>query len=72
MLVNLWHHKLFHFHLPFWFWKEWKGRKTVIKMWISQEQNELFRWNQKHFVVFEGLSSGEKIKKTADKSFEVK
>ena len=27
MQVNLWHHKLFHFHLPFWIWKVWKGRE---------------------------------------------
>ena len=32
-------------------------------MWISQEQNELFRWNKKRFfIVFKGLSFGQKIK----------
>ena len=29
MQVNLWHHKLFHFHLSFWIWKVWKGRKKI-------------------------------------------
>ena len=30
--------------------------------WIHQEWKELFRWNKKHFSVFEGLSFGEKNK----------
>ena len=28
--------------------------------WISQEQKQLFRWNKTSFIVFEGLSFGEK------------
>ena len=27
MQANSWHYKLFHFHLPFWIWKVWKGKK---------------------------------------------
>ena len=27
MQANSWHHKLFHFHLFFWIWKVWKGKK---------------------------------------------
>ena len=48
MPANSWHHKLFHFHLPFWIWKVWKGREKIIKTWISWERKELFKWNKKH------------------------
>ena len=37
MQASLWHHKLFHFHLPFWIWKVWKGRDKIKKIWISRE-----------------------------------
>ena len=47
--ANLWHHTLFHFHLPFSIWRVWKGRKKILKIWISLEQKEPFRWNKKHF-----------------------
>ena len=66
MQVNLWHYKLFHFHLPFWIWKVWKRREKITKIWISREWKELFRWNKKHFSVFEGLSFDE-IKKVDKK-----
>ena len=51
--------------------REKKREDGNTKIWISQEQDELFRWNKKHF---EGLSFGEKIlkqkqKKIADTSF---
>ena len=49
MQTKSWHHKFFHFYLPFWIWKEWKGREKITKNWISREQKELFRWNKKHF-----------------------
>ena len=49
MLANLWHHKLFHFHLPFRIWKVWKGRGKITKLWMSWERKELFTWNKKHF-----------------------
>ena len=29
--ANLWHHKLFHFHFPFWIWKVWKRREKRQK-----------------------------------------
>ena len=48
MEVNSWH-KLFHFYLSFRIWKVWKGREKITKIWITQEQKELFRWNKKHF-----------------------
>ena len=70
MQASSWH-KLFHFHLLFWIWKVWKGRGKITTIWISQEWKELFRWNKKHFSVFEGLSFGEIIKiwwKIADTS----
>ena len=31
MEANLWDHKLFHFHLPFWIWKVWKGNEKLQK-----------------------------------------
>ena len=47
MQLSLWHHKLFHFHLSFWFWKLWKGRKKITKIWISREQRDIYRWIKK-------------------------
>ena len=52
MQVNLWHHKLFHFHLSFWIWKLWKRREKITKKWISRERKELFRWNKNTFHSF--------------------
>ena len=49
MQASSWHHNLFHFHLPFWIKKLWKGREKITKIWISREQKELFRWNKKNF-----------------------
>ena len=46
MQVNLWHHKLFHSHLPFWIWKVWNGREKIRKVWTSQERKKLLRWNK--------------------------
>ena len=71
MQINLWHHKFFHFHLPFWIWKVWKGREKNTKIWVSWEQKELFRWNKKYFLVFEGLSLDEKIVDTSFKIYEL-
>ena len=50
-----------------------RGKDGNTKIWISQEQKELFTWHKKHFSwFFEGLSFGEKkIIKIADQSFEV-
>ena len=72
MQANSWHHKLFHFHLFFWIWKVCKGRGKITKKWIPRERKGPFRWNKKHFSVFQRLSFGEKIKiwkKIADTSF---
>ena len=69
MQANLWHHKLFHFPLPFWIWKVWKGREKITKMWISREQKELFHsFSKTFFIIFEGLSFYEKIADTSFKS----
>ena len=58
MQENSWHNKLFHLNL------EKVEREKITKMWISQE---LFTWNQmQFFVVFEGLSYGEKIKNSTE------
>ena len=38
MQANLWHHKLFHFHLPFWIWKAWKRREKITILWISRQK----------------------------------
>ena len=40
----------------------WKGKEKITKNWISQEREELFRWNKRYFSGFKGLSFGEKIK----------
>ena len=48
MQASSWHHKLFHFHLPFWSKIVWKGREKITKNWISRERKELLRWNKKH------------------------
>ena len=39
--ANSRHHKIFHFHLPFWIWKVWKEREKTTKIWISQDRKEL-------------------------------
>ena len=73
MQANLWHHKLVHFHFPFWIWKVWKRREKITKIWISSEQKEPFRWNKKIFSKFlKGYHLMKKIKiwwKKADTSF---
>ena len=40
MQANLWHHKLFHYHLPISIWKVWEKNK---KIGISGERKELFK-----------------------------
>ena len=41
--------------------KEKKGEDEKTKVWVSGERKELLRWNWKtFFIVFEGLSFGEK------------
>ena len=52
MQDNLWHHKSFHFHFPFWIWKVWRRREKIKKIWIFRERKELFRWNKKLFYSF--------------------
>ena len=42
-----------------------RGEEGNTKIWISQEQKELFRWKKKKKffpIVFKGLSFGVKIK----------
>ena len=47
-----------------------KEDEKIIKIWISRERKELFRWNKKIFTVFEGQSFGGKKKdKIAGTSF---
>ena len=73
MQANLWHHKLFHFPLPFWIWKVWKGREKNYKNLNISRTKRVFKMKQKtFFIVFEGLSVDEKIKiwqKIVDTSF---
>ena len=48
-----------------------RGEDGNTKIWISQEQKELFSWNKKHFFkVFEGQSFGEKIKNSGQKLYQ--
>ena len=43
--------------------RERKREDGNTKNWISRKRKELFRWNKKtSFMVFEGLSFGEKEK----------
>ena len=42
MHVNSWHQKLFQFHLSFWIWKSWKGRKKSQKFeYLKNEKSFL-------------------------------
>ena len=63
MKANSWHHKLFDFHLSIWIWKAWKGRKKNYKnLNISRTERAFsIKWKT-FFIVFEGLSFGEKWK----------
>ena len=36
------------------------GEDENTKIYISEERNELFKWNKTFFIAFEGLSFGEK------------
>ena len=35
------HHKLFHFHLSFWIWKVWKGKKIQQSEYLENEKSFL-------------------------------
>ena len=52
MQANSWHHKLFHFHLSFWIWKVWKGRKKNYKNLNISRMKKAFRWNKNIFDSF--------------------
>ena len=40
MQANLWHHRLFHFHLPFWIQTVWRGREKIQKFeYLENERN---------------------------------
>ena len=63
MPANWWHHKLFHFHSPFWMWEVWKGRKKIYKFeYLEDEKSFLDEEKKTFFIAFKGLSFGEKIK----------
>ena len=49
MEANSWHHKLFQFHLSFWVWEVWKGRKKIQNCEYLENKKSIFRWNKKHF-----------------------
>ena len=42
MQVSSRYHKLFHFHLPFYIWKVWKGREKLQKYEYLDNQNSFF------------------------------
>ena len=56
MQANSWHHKLFHFHLFFWIWKVWKGKKLQKCEHLENKKSFLDEIKKKIFIVFEGLS----------------
>ena len=39
--ANSWHNKLFHFHLFFWIWKVWKGKKLQKFEYLKNEKSFL-------------------------------
>ena len=41
MLVNSWYHKLFHFHLSFWIWEVWNGKKSQKFEYLENEKSSL-------------------------------
>ena len=66
-LDSWWRHELLRFilvqALRQWLTGRERGEDENTKMWISWERKELFRWNKTtSFIVFEGLSFGEKQK----------
>ena len=63
MQANSWHHKLSHFHLSFWTWKVLRGRKKLQKFEYLENETRFFDETKNIFIVLEGLSFGEKIKK---------
>ena len=62
MRANSWHHKLFHFQLSFWILKVWIEGKKLQKFEYLEKEESSFDEIQNIFIVFEGLSFGEKIK----------
>ena len=65
-LANQSWHKLFHFYLSFWIWKIWKGRE---KLNTSRTKRPTLMKQKAFFIVFEGLSFGEKIKNSGYKLY---
>ena len=61
MQPNSWHHKLFHFYFSFWIWNVWKGQK-LQKIEYLEKKRSFIDELKNIFMVFEGLSFGEKIK----------
>ena len=60
MQANLWHHKLSHFHLPF--WKCIKEGKKLQKFEYLEDEKSFLGEIKNIFIVFEDLSFDEKIK----------
>ena len=61
--MTSWHHKLFHFHWSFWIYKVWKGKEKIQKIgYLENEKRFSCKIKKLFFIVFEGLSFGEKIK----------
>ena len=52
MQSNLWHHKFFHFHLPFWNWKVWKGRGKNRKIvFLTKWYQKIFPLGKMHYFL---------------------
>ena len=66
MQPNSWH-KLFHFHLSFWIWNVWKGQK-LQKIEYLEKKRSFINEIKNIFMVFEGLSFGEKNKNLIESS----
>ena len=73
MQVNSWHYKLFRFHLSFWIWKVWKGRKKSQKSGYLENENSFLDEIKNIFQFLMGYHLvKKKMIKTADASFNIK
>ena len=50
--ANSCYHKLFHFHLPFWIWKAWKGREKIQKFEYLENKKSFLDEIKKNFHSF--------------------
>ena len=62
MQANSWHHKLFHFRLPFWIWKFGKEGKKLQKFEYLENEKSFFDEIKNIFQFWQGYHLVEKQK----------